>query len=236
MSEIKTPVAKATLPLKKGSDKKDLKVDILDQKGKVAGQLDLDANVFGQDVNTYLIHAVAVAQQNNARQGTKSTLTRSEVRGLAKKPYRQKGTGNARQGSKKAPHHDGGGVAFAPKPRDFSQKVNKKQRHAAFVSALSGKFQDKELIVIKDTKLDAAKTKNVVKLVEALVKAKIGVTEKSRLLFVTENIDTDFVRAVANIERAEVTTASQLSVLDVVTCKFVIASVAAIKSIEEANK
>ena len=207
-----------------------MRIEVLDQKGKPVEEITVDKNVFGADVNTYLIHAVAVAQQNNARQGTKSALTRSEVRGHAKKPYRQKGTGRARQGSTKGPHQDGGGVAFAPKPRDFSQKINKKQRAAAFISAISGKLADKELVVIKDTKLKEAKTKNVAKIIDAL---KLG---ERKVLFVTEEYDENFLRSVGNISTAEVTTAAQLSVLEIVTCKYIIASVAAVRAIEQQYK
>jgi large subunit ribosomal protein L4 len=206
-----------------------IKVDVLGQNGKVTEHITVDAAVFGADVNSYLIHSVATAQANNARQGTKSTLTRSEVRGHAKKPYKQKGTGNARQGSTKGPHYDGGGVAFAPKPRDFSTKVNKKERAAAFVSALSGKLADKELIVLKDTKIAEAKTKNVAKIVDAL-----KITNK--VLFVTDAYDATFVQAIANIPSAQVTTAEQLSVLDIVTYKNVVLNVAAVRLIEEAYK
>lgn len=209
------------------SDK--IKIDVFDQKGKVAEHIDVDASVFGADVNTYLIHSVAVAQSNNARQGTKSSLTRSEVRGHAKKPYKQKGTGNARQGSTKGPHMEGGGNVFAPKPRDFSTKVNKKERATAFVSAISGKLADKELLVLKDTKLATAKTKNVAKMLE-------GLKIHGKALFVTDGVDADFVRSVANIPDASVTTAEQISVLDIVTFKYIIANVAAIRKIEEAYK
>jgi len=205
-----------------------IKLDVLDQKGKVAEQIDVSKDVFGADVNTYLIHAVATAQANNLRQGTKSTLDRTEVRGHNKKPYKQKGTGNARQGSTKGPQFTGGGMAFAIKPRDFTTKINKKARAAAFVSAISGKVADNELIVIKDTKLSGAKTKNVSKILENLKK------ETNKVLFVTAELDADFMRSVANIPTADVTTAAQLSVLDIVNSKFLIASVAAVRLIEEA--
>jgi large subunit ribosomal protein L4 len=208
-----------------------MKIDVIDQKGKVAEQITLKNEVFGADVNTYLIHSVAVAQANNARQGTKSTLDRGDVRGHSKKPYKQKGTGNARQGSTKGPQFDGGGMAFAIEPRDFSTKVNKKQRAAAFVSAISGKIADKELYAIKDTKLGTVKTKSVAKMLEAFEK-NLKLTGKT--LFVTAENDPEFVRCVGNIPDAFVTTAAQLSVLDIVTYKNVVASVAALKAIEEA--
>jgi len=207
-----------------------VKIQVIDQKGKAAEEITVAKEVFGVERDIHLIHSVVVAQQNNQRQGTKSTLTRSEVRGHAKKPYRQKGTGNARQGSTKGPHYDGGGVAFAPKPRDFSTKVNKKQRAAAFVSAISGKLADKELVVIKDIKLAAAKTKNIAKIIEALKLA------DTKVLFITEGKDETFLRSVNNIPTVFVTTAPQLSVLDIVTHKILVASVAAIRKIEEAYK
>lgn len=207
---------------------KTIQIEVLNQSGKAVEKLTVNGDVFGAEVNTVLIHSVAVAQANNARQGSKSALTRSEVRGHAKKPYRQKGTGNARQGSTKGPQFDGGGVAFAPKPRDFSSKVNKKERAAAFVSALSGKLIDKELIVITDTKIAAAKTKNVAKIIKGL--------KVSKVLFVTAELDDDFVKSIANIENADVTTAKQLSVLDIVNYKHIVLSVAAVKAIEEAYK
>jgi large subunit ribosomal protein L4 len=211
------------------SETKLIKIDVVDQKGKVCDHMNLNAEIFGADINTYLIHSVATAQSNNARQGTKSTLTRSEVRGHAKKPYKQKGTGNARQGSTKGPQFEGGGVVFAPKPRDFNTKVNKKERSAAFVSAISGKLADKELIVIKDTKIDKVKTKTVANIIKHL---KLN----GKVLFVTDTLDADFVRGIANIPDAEVTTAEQLSVLDIVTFKNLVIAMGAIKSIEEAYK
>jgi len=207
-----------------------VKIEVLDQKGKKVEEITVSKEVFGVEVNSYLIHEVATAQSNSKRQGTKSTLTRSEVRGHAAKPYRQKGTGRARQGSTKGPQFDGGGVAFAPKPRDFSTKINKKQRAAAFVSAISGKLADRQLIVIKDTKLNSAKTKNVAKIVQNLK------LEGRSVLFVTDLIDPEFVRSVNNIQRTAVTTAGQLSVLDIVNNKYLVASVAAVRNIEEAYK
>jgi len=207
-----------------------MKIEVLDQKGKPAGDITVDKSVFGAEVNIGLIHEVAVAQANNQRQGTKSALTRSEVRGHAKKPYKQKGTGQARQGSTKGPHQTGGGVTFAPKPRDFRTKINKQKKAAAFVSALSGKLGDKELIAIKDTKLDAAKTKNVAKIIEALK------VEQKKVLFVTSELNAEFLRSVNNIPAASVVSAEQLSVLDIVNNGVLILSVDAIRKIEEAYK
>ena len=207
-----------------------MKIQVVDQKGKSVEDITIDNSVFGAEVNIGLIHEVAVAQSNNQRQGTKSAQTRSEVRGHAKKPFRQKGTGNARQGSTKGPHQIGGGVAFAPKPRDFRTKINKQKKSMAFVSAISGKVADKELVVIKDTKLNLVKTKSVVKIVEALK------FEDKRVLFVTGDLDANFVRSANNIPNVEVVTAGQLSVLDIVNNKYLVASVEAVRAIEVAYK
>ena len=133
-------------------------IDILNQNGDKTGTLELDESVFGAAYNEPLIHQAVVAQMNNARQGTKSTLTRTEVRGGGIKPWRQKGTGRARQGSIRAPQWVKGGVVFAPKPRDFSQKMNKEAKRGAMVSALSKKFTDGQIIVVDEIKLAAAKT------------------------------------------------------------------------------
>lgn len=134
-------------------------INVYKQTGEVAGTMNLDDSVFGAEVNEALVHQVVVAQRNNARQGTKSTLTRTEVRGGGIKPWRQKGTGRARQGSIRSPQWTGGGVVFAPKPRDFSQKVNKWAKRGALVSALSGKLADGDFTVVESIKLDNAKPK-----------------------------------------------------------------------------
>ena len=204
-----------------------MKIKVIDQKGKSAGEVQVSKAVFGAEVNIPLIHEVAVAQANNARQGTKSTLNRSEVRGHAKKPHRQKGTGRARQGSSKSVHHEGGGVAHAPKPRDFSTKINKAKKRSAFVSALSGKLADNELLVLKSVELKKPKTKEVAAIVEAL-----KIAGKS-VMFVTAGKDDEFLRGANNIPRVEVQTASQLCVLDIVKNKFLVMSVDAVKAIDE---
>ena len=128
------------------------KVKVYNMKAEEAGTLTLKDEVFGVEYNEPLIHEVIVAILANKRQGTKSTLTRSEVRGHAKKPWRQKGTGRARQGSSKGPQWKGGGIVFAPKPRDFSKKVNKTARRVAFMSALSAKLAAKEITILDEIK------------------------------------------------------------------------------------
>ena len=137
------------------------KVKVYNMSAEEVGSLTLKDAVFGAEYNEALIHQVVVAQNANARQGTKSALTRSEVRGHAKKPWNQKHTGHARQGSTKGPQYKGGGVVFAPKPRDFSKKVNKVARRVALVSALSQKLAQKELTVLNEFKLEQPKTKLV---------------------------------------------------------------------------
>lgn len=203
-----------------------MKISVIDKNGKAVEELEVSKAVFGADVNEILIHEVAVALSNNQRQGTKSTLTMSEVRGHKKKPYRQKGTGNARQGTTKGPQFTGGGVVFAPKPRDFSTKINKKKKAAAFTAAISGKLADKELLVIKDLKLKEAKTKLVATMLE-----KLKLADKS-VMFVN-NYDPEFIRAVQNIPGADVTTGEQLSVLDIVNNRVLVMSVDAVKTVEK---
>ena len=141
---------------------------LVNMNGEEVGKIKLSDNLFAIDYNEPLIHEVVVAYNANQRQGTKSALTRSEVRGHAKKPYRQKHTGRARHGSTKSPEYKGGGVVFAPKPRDFSKKLNKQVKKIAFASALSEKLRQKEVIFLDEFKLAEPKTKEVVKFLEAL--------------------------------------------------------------------
>ena len=140
-----------------------MKVKVFNMENAEVGSLTLKDNVFKAEYNEPLIHEVVVAYNANQRQGTKSALTRSEVRGHAKKPWKQKHTGHARQGSTKGPQFTGGGVVFAPKPRDFSKKVNKFAKRAAFVSAISAKLAQKELVVLDEFKLENVKTKEAKK-------------------------------------------------------------------------
>ena len=203
-----------------------MKISVIDKAGKAVEELEVSKEIFGAERNDILIHEVAVALNNNQRQGTKSTLTMSEVRGHKKKPYRQKGTGNARQGTTKGPQFTGGGIVFAPKPRDFSTKINKKKKTLAFVSAISGKLADKELLVIKDLKLKEAKTKIVATMMEKLK------LDNQSVMFVNP-YDVDFIRAVQNIPNANVTTGEQLSVMDIVNHRMLVLSVDAVKAIEK---
>lgn len=202
---------------------------LLNILGQECGTIKLSDAVFKQEYKEALIHQVVVAHLANLRQGTKSALTRTEVRGHAKKPWRQKGTGRARQGSTKAPQWRGGGVAFAPKPRDFSKKVNKEAKRVAFRSAISTKLADKELIVLDNIDLKDAKTKSMVEVLKNL-----GIDKTAVIAINGEN--ENLLRASANLQNVEVTNADLLSVYDIVKCDKLVVTSDAIKSIEEAYK
>ena len=202
---------------------------LLNILGQECGTIKLNDSVFKQEYNEALIHQVVVAHLANLRQGTKSALTRSEVRGHAKKPWRQKGTGRARQGSTKAPQWRGGGVAFAPKPRDFSKKVNKEAKRVAFRSAISTKLANKELIVLENLDIKDAKTKSMIEVLKNL-----GI-EKTAVL-VTKGANENVLRASGNLSTVEVTNSDLLSVYDIIKCDKLVVTADAIKSIEEAYK
>ena len=192
------------------------------------GSLKLNEDIFGVEYNEPVIHEVIVAMQANERQGTKSTLTRSEVRGHAKKPYKQKHTGNARQGSTKGPHQIGGGVAFAPKPRDFSKKVNKQVKRLALVSALSEKLRQKEITFLDEFKLQEAKTKEVEKFLNAFK------FDRTVLVVLPEKSE-EVLRASRNIKNVTVATADNVNVYEIVTNARVVMPKATVKAIEEAR-
>ena len=202
---------------------------LLNILGQECGTIKLNDSVFKAEYNEALIHQVVVAHLANLRQGTKSALTRTEVRGHAKKPWRQKGTGRARQGSTKAPQWRGGGVAFAPKPRDFSKKVNKEAKRVAFRSAISTKLAEKELVVLENLDIKDAKTKSMVEVLK-----NIGV-EKTAVI-VTKDANENVLRASGNLQSVEVTNANLLNVYDIVKCDRLVVTADAIKAIEEAYK
>ena len=204
-------------------------IKVYSQTGAEVSTMELDESVFGAEYRQALIHQVVVAQLNNKRQGTKSTLTRTEVRGGGIKPWRQKGTGRARQGSIRSPQWTGGGVVFAPKPRDCSQKINKTAKRVALVSALSAKLSDGNMIVVDKIQLENAKTKEMAAVMKAL-----GV-EKRALLVVTDE-DAAVVRAARNIPDVTTIASELINVYDVVANEKFIATQAAVKKIEEAYK
>ena len=201
-------------------------IKVLNMEGKEVSALTLSEEVFGQPLNEALIHQVVVAQAANKRQGTKSALTRSEVRGGGIKPWRQKGTGRARQGSIRSPQWTGGGVVFAPKPRDFSKDINVKMRRNALRSALSTKVADGEFVVLDKIELKDAKTKFVAEMLKNLNMA------KSVLVILPEKNEM-FLRAGANIEKLSVTYADLPNVTEVVKNINIVTTVDGVKKIEE---
>lgn len=203
------------------------KSKLYNMNAEEVGTLNLSDNLFAVDYNEPLIHEVVVAYNANQRQGTKSTLTRSEVRGHAKKPYRQKHTGRARHGSTKSPEYKGGGVVFAPKPRDFSKKLNKQVKKIAFASAMSEKLRQNEIVFIDEFKLAEPKTKEVVKFLNAF-----GLNKS--VVIVTDEKNADALRAASNLQNVQIQIAELLSTYDVVANNKVVMTKDAVKSLEEA--
>lgn len=195
-------------------------------KAEEVGALELNDDLFGMEFNPALIHQAVVTRLANERQGTKSTLTRSEVRGGGAKPWRQKGTGRARQGSIRSPQWVKGGVVFAPKSRDFSKKMNITAKRIALFSALSQKIRDDEVLVVDEIKVDAPKTKEMVKFLEAFK------LEKSVLL-VMDNSDEAVLRAASNIKKLSTLPVEQINTYDVVKNAKVVISKTAVEKIQE---
>ena len=186
-------------------------VSVFDMNGKKVSDLALAESVFGIEPNTYAMHLCVVNYLANQRQGTQSTRTRSEVSGGGKKPWKQKGTGRARQGSTRAPQWTHGGIAHGPKPREYGFSINKKVRRLAMKSAFSSKVAAEELVVLDELKLDAIKTKEVVKVLSALE------TGKKVLLVLPENNDVLY-RSARNIAGVKVSTVNTLNVYDILNC------------------
>jgi large subunit ribosomal protein L4 len=200
------------------------KVSVYKKDGSEAGSMNLKEEVFGVAVNEAIMHQVVVAQLANRRQGTQSVLSRSEVKGGGAKPWRQKGTGRARHGTTRSPIWTKGGVTFAMKPRDYSQKVNKKVRKAAIQSALSMKVADKEILVLEDLKIDA-KTKVMAKLLKSF--------DVNKALVVTEAKDNNVVRASSNIQGVKTCSAENVNVYDLINCDKLVITKNAVKKVEE---
>ncbi len=203
------------------------KLKVYNMKKESVGTVDLNDMVFNADYNEPLIHQVIVAIHNNARQGTKSTLTRSEVNASKKKIYRQKGTGNARHDERSAPQFTGGGVVFAPKPRDFSQKINKKMRDIAFSSALSQKIRQEEVYILDDVTFADSKTKSANEFLKTF-----GLDK--RTLIVTDGKNESIMRATNNIAKVSCTDAMLLNVAEIVENRYLVITKSAIKKLEEA--
>ena len=204
-----------------------MQVKVFNTKASEVGKLELNDAVFACEYNEPLIHQAVVTYLSNQRQGTKSALTRTEVRGGGIKPWRQKGTGRARQGSIRAPQWIKGGVVFAPKPRDFSKKLNKKMKAQAFRSAISYKIANNELVVVDEIKLEAPKTKLVAEILK-------NFGYEKRVLLLVAGDSADVVRAGSNIEKLTITEASLANVYELVVNANVIATKEAMKKIEEA--
>ena len=200
-------------------------VSVLNMEGKEVGTMELNDAIFGAKINEHLVHMAVLQQLANNRQGTQSAKTRSEVRGGGRKPWRQKGTGHARQGSIRAPQWKGGGVVFAPTPRDYSFKINKKEKRAALKSVLTSKVQEEKFIVLDDLKLDEIKTKNFAKIMQNL--------NVEKALVVLKDKDLNVIQSAANIPTVKTTLTSTINVYDILKYKTIVITKAAVENIEE---
>jgi len=202
------------------------KTQVLNLKGEKVKDLTLKDSVWNTEVNENVMHDAIIVAQASQRQGTASTKTRSEVSGGGRKPYRQKGTGNARQGSIRAPHYPGGGIVFGPKPRKYDLKQNRKERRLALKGALSAKYQDKELVVVENLSLETPKTKEFNQILKNL-----KIDGKALIVFADAN-DNLFL-ASSNNGKVAVMEASELNVLDLVAANYLVIDESSVKKIEE---
>ncbi len=200
-------------------------VSVYNMEGKEVGKIDLSDEVFGVEINEHLVHMAVVQQLANNRQGTQKAKTRAEVSGGGRKPWRQKGTGHARQGSIRAPQWKGGGVVFAPTPRDYSFKINKKEKRAALKSALTSKVQDKKLIVVDELKFDEIKTKKFVEVMNNL--------NAKKALVVLNEKDDKVVLSARNVPNVQTALTNTINVYDVMKAGTVVLTRDAVKTIEE---
>ena len=200
-------------------------VSVYNMEGKEVGTIELNDAVFGVEINEHLVHMAVVQQLANNRQGTQKAKTRSEVSGGGRKPWRQKGTGHARQGSTRAPQWTGGGIVFAPVPRDYSFKMNKKEKRAALKSALTSKVQDSKLIVVDELKFDEIKTKNFANVMNNL-------NVNKGLVVLAEN-DANVVKSAKNIPTVDTSLVNTINVYDVMKANTVVLTKDAVAKIEE---
>ena len=200
-------------------------VSVYNIEGKEVGSIELNDAVFGVEVNEHLVHMAVVNQLANNRQGTQSAKTRSEVSGGGRKPWRQKGTGHARQGSTRAPQWTGGGIVFAPPPRDYSFKMNKKEKRIALLSALSSKVAESKIVVLDEFKLDEIKTK---KFVEVMNNLKV-----ENALVVLEGENKNVVLSGRNIPSVKVTATNEINTYDVLKYTTLVVTKAAVEKLEE---
>ena len=201
------------------------KVAVYNMEGKEVGSMDLNDAVFGVEVNEHLVHMAVLQQLANNRQGTQKAKTRSEVRGGGRKPWRQKGTGHARQGSIRAPQWKGGGVVFAPVPRDYSFKLNKKEKRAALKSVLTSRVQENKFIVVDELKMDEIKTKTFKGVLDNL--------NAEKALVVLNDMDANVIASAKNIPTVKTTQTNELNVFDVLKYNTVVVTKVAVATIEE---
>ena len=201
------------------------KVSVYNIEGKVVGDIELNDAVFGVEVNEHLVHMAVVSQLANNRQGTQSAKTRAEVSGGGRKPWRQKGTGHARQGSTRAPHWTGGGVVFAPKPRDYSFKMNKKEKNIALKSALTSRVAEDKLIVLDSIAFEKIKTKNMVAVLDNL--------KVNKALVVLNDNDQNVVLSARNIPNVKTASTNTINVYDILKYDKLIVTKDAVATIEE---
>ena len=200
-------------------------VSVYNMEGKEVGTIELNDAVFGVEVNEHLVHMAVVAQLANKRQGTQKAKTRSEVRGGGRKPWRQKGTGHARQGSTRSPQWTGGGMVFAPTPRDYTITLNKKEKRAALKSALTSRVNENKFVVVDELKFDEVKTKNF--------KAVMNNLKVSKALVVLADNDQNTVLSARNIPEVKTSLVNTINVFDILKYNTVVATKAAVASIEE---
>lgn len=200
-------------------------VSVYNMEGKEVGKMDLNDAVFGVEVNEHLVHLAVVAQLANKRQGTQKAKTRSEVSGGGRKPWRQKGTGHARQGSTRSPQWTGGGVVFAPVPRDYTIRLNKKEKRLALKSVLTSRVQEQKFIVLDELKFDEIKTKKMQAVLDAL--------KVSKALVVLNENDQNVVLSARNIENVQTALTNSINVYDILKYNTVIVTKAAVATIEE---
>ena len=201
------------------------KVAVYNMEVKEVGSMDLNDAVFGVEVNEHLVHMAVLQQLANNRQGTQKAKTRSEVRGGGRKPWRQKGTGHARQGSIRAPQWKGGGVVFAPVPRDYSFKLNKKEKRAALKSVLTSRVQENKFIVVDELKMDEIKTKTFKGVLDNL--------NAEKALVVLNDMDANVIASAKNIPTVKTTQTNELNVFDVLKYNTVVVTKDAVATIEE---
>ena len=200
-------------------------VSVYNMEGNEVGTMELNDAIFGAKVNEHLVHLAVVSQLANKRQGTQKAKTRSEVSGGGRKPWRQKGTGHARQGSTRAPQWTHGGVVFAPVPRDYSFKLNKKEKRAALKSALTSRVNESKFIVVDELKLDSIKTKNFVQVLNNL--------KVEKALVVLNDMDTNVIKSASNVPTVKTAQTNELNVFDVLKYDTVVVTKDAVKTIEE---